>query len=193
MSKLILICTAVVLGSLSFFSVVVADPLPLRPQFQGEAVADPKFEDYRVPLYEGEIKVPSWMVKREDGKKAWGSEWMNEIGKSVPPAYINFAGKYFITVQSVGMGSSFYSVDNLSGDGAASPDLSSFDTREPFRYIGKDGLETRISYSADSSMLVAIDRFAMPDTDEKNDWCQSQVFVFENGQINAITDVQEGC
>jgi len=33
----------------------------------------------------------------------------------------------------------------------------------------------------------------MPDTDEKNDWCQSQVFVFENGQINAITDVREGC
>ncbi|HEV8525600.1 MAG TPA: hypothetical protein VGQ71_13975, partial [Terriglobales bacterium] len=68
----------------------------------------PQFEDYEVPLYRGAIHPPKWI------RHVAGDEWRDDLGKTVDPPEVNFAGRYFIAMHSCGTGCRYYTLTDLS-------------------------------------------------------------------------------
>jgi len=109
----------------------------------------PRFEDYAVAPYRGQIHAPKWI------RHVGGDEWRDNLGKLVDPPEINFAGKYFIAVHSCGTGYRYYTLTDLSS-GRALDVLNDFATTEPPPKT-RDGHQyiADLISRANSKMLVA--------------------------------------
>jgi len=147
-----------------------ADRLTPRPTLTGDEVLYPKFEDYPALLHKGETS------QKGDDRD-----------------HINFAGKYSITVTSLGSSAAFYNVYDMSSRHAnKSLFTTEFNYGDPFRYDGDDAIGTLLSFRADSKMLIAIDWLPYRSQTKPENWCRKQVFVEDNNELLAITDMHEG-
>jgi len=144
----------------------------------------PRFEDYKVPLYRGAIKMPKWIHRIDD------DEWRDELDKLVEPPEINFAGSYFIAVHSCGTECRFYTLTNLSS-GRDLEELDIFATGDPAPRT-RDGHEylTELISRRNSSMLVAHYYVQLAPTKEE---CRERVFLFEGEKLKPITGTLRGC
>jgi hypothetical protein len=84
----------------------------------------PRFEDYEVAIYRGTIYRPKWIRRVTD------DEWRDELGRLVEPPEINFAGKYFVSVHSCGIGCRYYTLTDRSS-GRELDLLNDFGAAEP--------------------------------------------------------------
>ena len=144
-----------------------------------------KFADYPTAKYRGRIHNPKWI------KRVKGGEWRDDLGKLVSDPYINFAGKYFVAVHSLGTGARYYSMTDLS-TGRESDLLGRFSTIEPIPKL-RDGREfLTVIYVRPKSQLVVvqylIDYMNKPDPE-----CRERSFLFENRKIKALTKVSYHC
>ena len=149
------------------------------PQQQQSADAFTRFEDYKVPLYIGEIRQPKWISHEDD------DTWSDQNGKYVGPPEINCAGKYFIAVHSLGTGARYYSLTDLSS-GLDLDLLDRFTTGEE-RLKTQDGRGylTILYGQPDSKMIVAQYHIDNRDRDEE---CKEQSFLLENEKLTPITE-----
>jgi hypothetical protein len=145
----------------------------------------PQFEDYQVPLYRGEIRLPRWI------RHVARNEWRDELNKLVIPPEINFAGRYFLAVHSCGTGCRYYTMTDLSTGLDLDEVLRDFTTAEPpprtregYPYI------TDLFSRPNSRMLIAQYHIEIS---EGNEECRGRVFVFENERLRPITNTRRGC
>jgi hypothetical protein len=143
----------------------------------------PRFEDFRVPLYDGTVHPPQWIQPME----RW---WADELGKRVEAPVINFAGRYFIAAHSCGTGCRYYTMTDLS-TGRESRLLDGFATPEPAPKT-RDGREylTTLFSRAGSRMLIA--QYHV-DFGKEREECRERVFLLEGNRLKPITGTRHGC
>lgn len=155
--------------------------LGLTLQVTGQT--SPRFEDYEVVLYRGNIHRPKWI------RRVAVDEWRDELGKLVEPPEINFAGKYFVSVHSCGTGCRYYTMTDLSsgrelnllkdfGAGERSPT-----TRGGYPYV------TDLVTRPNSKLLVAQFRVDSPRGEE----CRERAFILEGEKITPVTKTRRSC
>ena len=154
---------------------------------QGESIAQtktPRFEDYKVRLYHGKIHKPKWI------RHIKGNEWRDNLGKLVGPPEVDFAGKYCLYAHSLGTGSRYYTLTDLS-TGRELDIVGQFTTAEP-PPITRDGREylTILYNQPNSRMLVAQYLF---DILSEHPTCRERVFVFDDKRIKSITKTRPVC
>ncbi len=144
----------------------------------------PRFENYKVPLYQGKIHLPKWIKRVSD------DEWRDNLGKLVEPPNINFGGKYFVAVHSCGTGCRYYTLTDLSS-GRELKALDDFTTAEPPPKTS-DGFEylTVLYNRPDSKMLVA--QYNV-DLRQGKSQCRERAFLFEDGKFKPITKTKYRC
>lgn len=152
------------------------------------SAAYPKFEDFPVTKYAGQLVLPKG-VHRESA-----NAWRNADGKRIDPPIVNFAGKFSIILNSCGTGCRFHTLTDLS-TGRNLVTLNVFSstesevplkTKEGFPYV------TDLLSRSGSSMLVAQYQVeARPEPGGME--CRERVFVFENEKLRPITNTKRGC
>jgi hypothetical protein len=144
----------------------------------------PSFEAYGVPLYNGQIHLPKWIQREDDGS------WQDDLGKLVAQPEVNFAGKYFMAVHSCGTGCRFYTLTDLSS-GRERDLLTPFATAEPPPKTA-DGHEylTVLHGRPHSRMLVAQDYVQTTNNTEE---CRERVSLLENERLVEVRSVARGC
>lgn len=102
------------------------------------------FDKYPVEVYKGKIHLPK-KYKRQNNR------WIDDMGKTVTPVEINFAGRYYIGLHSCGAGCRYYSLINLADQRDFSDILDVFVSNPD---SSKKGL-TVLLYEKNSRLLVA--------------------------------------
>lgn len=153
----------------------LAAPLIAKPS--------PRFDDYKVQVYSGQIHLPGWISHVGD------DEWRDNLDKLVEPPKVNFAGKYFAAVHSCGTGCRYYTLTDLS-DGRELNLLSDFTAAEPppktsegYTYI------TDLVTRADSKLLIAQYHVDLPRGEE----CRERAFVLEGEKITPVSNTRHSC
>ena len=110
----------------------------------------PSFGDYLVPVHTGKTILPEGVHKDSEGN------WRNELNKWIIEPEVNFAGKYFIFINSCGTSCAYYRMTNLT-TGKDVADFSMFDNHEGQWLTTKDGhpYRARLVNFADSRLLLA--------------------------------------
>lgn len=143
----------------------------------------PRFEDYEVVIYRGNIHKPKWIRRVAD------DEWRDELGKLVEPPEVNFAGKYFVSGHSCGTGCRYYTMTDLSSGreldllkdfGAAEPPPK---TREGYPYV------TDLVTRANSKLVVAQFHIDSPRGEE----CRERAFTLEGEKLTPVTSTRRSC
>jgi hypothetical protein len=136
------------------------------------AQAWPRFEDFPVPradlLPSTEVKVPAEFTLD-------GNAWRNAMGKCVAEVRVNFAGQYYLTVNSCGTGCRYYTLHDLK-TGRAVKMTTRFDRPETAPPPVVVDLETR----ADSRLVLAREQSF------EGAGCRERAFVFERGQFRSL-------
>jgi hypothetical protein len=147
-------------------------------------VTNPKFEDFAVPVYSGPLVPPKGV------RHVSANEWRNAQGKLIEPMEINFAGRYWMVLNSCGTGCRYYALTDLSS-GRNLDVLNAFDAAEPPPTTREGFLYTTdLIGRADSSMLVA--QYQV-ETRDAGTQCRERVFVFEAEKLRPITNTRRGC
>ncbi|WP_157694799.1 hypothetical protein [Caballeronia fortuita] len=73
----------------------------------------PALSDFAAHPYGGEVKIPSYYKKGDDG-------WRDNLGKSVEAPHVNLAASYFVAVHSCGASCGYFTLSDLrTGQDAA--------------------------------------------------------------------------
>jgi hypothetical protein len=147
----------------------------------------PTFSAYPAEIYRGELKVPDYYQKTEDG-------WRDDMGKLVAPLKVNFAGKYYIGLHSCGAGCRYYTLSDLTNgsDSNALDMFSNANGRPQKTSDGREYISSLVSHP-DSKMLVAQYHIAQNATHPEE--CRERIFVLSDDgkNIAPITETIKFC
>ncbi|WP_245616628.1 hypothetical protein [Paraburkholderia acidipaludis] len=147
----------------------------------------PKFSDYTTEIYKGQLKIPNYYQKTDDG-------WRDDMGKLVAPLEINFAGKYYIGLHSCGAGCRYYTLSDLSS-GTDSSTLDIFSNADGHSQKISDSHEytSTLVSRANSKMLIA--QYHIEQTTTLPEECRERIFVLSDDtkSIKPITDTIKFC
>ncbi|MGF6601578.1 hypothetical protein P3T23_006322 [Paraburkholderia sp. GAS448] len=147
----------------------------------------PRFSDYLVNVYRGQLKVPTYYKKT-------GGEWRDDMGKLVAPPEINFAGKYYIGIHSCGADCRYYTLSDLaSGSDSNALDIFSNDEGRPQTTSDGRTYITSLVGRPDSKMLVAQYHIEQDATSKAE--CRERIFsLSEDGkEVKPITRTVNFC
>ncbi|TDN70784.1 hypothetical protein [Paraburkholderia sp. BL10I2N1] len=147
----------------------------------------PKFVEYSVNVYHGQLKVPAY-YKKTDG------EWRDDMGKLVQPPGVNFAGKYYIGVHSCGADCRYYTLSDLvSGSDSSALDMFSNDQGHPLKTSDGRTYMTSLVSRPDSKMLVA--QYHIEQGDATKEQCRERFFSLDDDgkEVRPITKTLNFC
>lgn len=172
-----------ILRALAFFIVVSGCTLSHASDNGGL----PKFSNYSVNVYRGELKIPDY-YKKIDG------DWRDNMGKLVAPPAVNFAGKYYIGTHSCGSGCIYYTLSDLT-TGADSNALNIFSSDGEHPQKTSDGRTyiTSLVSQPDSKMLIA--QYHIDPNATAKEECRERIFSLSDDgkQVRAITKTVDYC
>lgn len=152
---------------------------------QKEAKA-PRFEQYSVTTYRGELKNPQDLHRDSEGV------WRDEQNKMVSPPVVNFAGEYYLASHSCGTGCRYYTLNNLR-TGREVSQISMFDAGEPTP-LTKDGhTYVPILFFKPDSTLLIVQYDLDVDKPTRSNRCRQRFFVFKDKKLSAISRTFPSC
>jgi hypothetical protein len=140
--------------------------------------ARPSFGKYSVSVYRGETHFPAWARHIE------GSEWRNEQNKLISNPLINFAGRYYIAVNSLGAGAWYFSMTDLrSGRDLSLLDRFATTENSPTLPNGNH-FAVSLTYRPNSRLLKA--RFQQQDWAASSGPCYERYFVLARPGLRPV-------
>jgi hypothetical protein len=157
--------------------ILIIGLLMLAAEAKCETIDD-DFSSYRVNIYSGNIKVPEYYKKTDDG-------WRDDMGKLVDNPHVNFAGKYFIGRHSCGTECVYYSLSDLT-TGKDSNYLDMFSsggdtptrTRDGRRYLAE------LRSKPGSRLLVA--RYHISASANRSAECKEKEFLLDESSDKIV-------
>ncbi|MCM1512271.1 MAG: hypothetical protein NC112_04065 [Oxalobacter formigenes] len=163
----------------------------------GNCQSRPLFEDYPVrEIYTGEFHLPDDLTKEVANdpitKTFEDITWRNEVGKRINSPEINFAGKYYLFINSLGTLAHYYRMIDLStGKYVSNTDI--FDSSEIHYMRTRRGYRclTRLFTKPDSRLVLA------QCTDARlidNPECEARYFLLDNNRkFRPLTKKRYSC
>jgi hypothetical protein len=161
----------------------VATPSLLPSIFTAQPPKVAKFSNYLANIYFGKLHGPAGVRQSKDGT------WRNSAGKLVDPISINFAGKYYVALNSCGTSCRYYTITDLS----VGKELKVFDqftaaepaptTKEGYTYV------TELIFRPESTMVIAQYLISAP----SGEICREKIFNFNGASLDALTDTKNTC
>lgn len=142
----------------------------------------PRFSDYTVDVYQGELKLPTYYKKI-------GGDWRDDMEKMVSAPVVNFAGKYHIGIHSCGAGCRYYTFSNLkNGSDSDALDMFSNRTGRPLKTADGRVYITDLISRADSAMLVA--QYHVEQSGTLREECREKIFSLtdDGKEVKSITN-----
>lgn len=163
----------------------------------GNCQARPSFEDYPVKeIYTGKFHLPDDLTTETTvdpiGKMFEDITWRNEFGKRINPPELNFAGKYYLFINSLGALAHYYRMIDLS-TGKYVSNTNIFDSSETHYMRTKKGYRclTSLFTKPDSRLVLArcIDDRLIDNPD-----CEIRYFLLDkNGKFRPLTKKRYAC
>ena len=157
---------------------------PIAAQNNGGTL---QFDQFRVDLYHGHLKIPHQFHKDSDGL------WADESGKPTSAPHVNFAGEYFLAAHSCGTCCRYYTLNDLrTGDEIGQ--VSMFDASDRAPHATKDGRTyvPILFFKPDSRLLIVQYEFDLCARAHHNQ-CSQRYFVFEDGGFRSVSGTLRSC
>jgi hypothetical protein len=152
-----------------------------------ETTVAPKFSDFPAGVYGGKLHIPSYYVKSDD-------MWRDDMGKTVAPPKVNFAGKYYIGVHSCGTECRYYTMSDLTtGNDSKALDMFSSDGEKPQKTSDGRTYVTELLSRPDSKMVVA--QYHIDPSASKPEECRERIFLLSDDEkkVTPITATIPSC
>lgn len=159
----------------------------LATAYAAETTVTPKFSDFPAGVYGGKLHIPSYYVKSDD-------MWRDDMGKTVAPPKVNFAGKYYIGVHSCGTECRYYTMSDLTtGNDSKALDMFSSDGEKPQKTSDGRTYVTELLSRPDSKMVVA--QYHIDPSASKPEECRERIFLLSDDEkkVTPITATIPSC
>jgi len=147
----------------------------------------PQFDQFRVDLYHGHLKIPPQFHKESDGL------WVDESGKPASAPHVNFAGEYFLAAHSCGTCCRYYTLNDLR-TGADTGQISMFDASDDAPHVTKDGhtYVPILFFKPDSRLLIVQYELDLC-TRAQHNQCRQHYFIFKDGGFQSVSKTLSSC
>ena len=145
-----------------------------------------QYGQFPVKIYEGPIRIPTYVSKVSDG------EWRDENYKLVEPPEVNFAGEYYLSAHSCGTSCRYYQLTNLR-TGSEVDQISMFNAGEPLPQTKDRHDYLPILLHRPDSKLLIVQYLIDPIKTADKSHCRQRYFVFDGGRITAISKTFLSC
>ncbi|MGH9820092.1 MAG: hypothetical protein ACRD43_07960 [Pyrinomonadaceae bacterium] len=145
----------------------------------------PRFNEHPINLYKGKLHLPTW------ARRVQGTEWRDQQNKLVEPPSINFAGKYYIAVHSLGAGARYYSLTDLASGRELSL-LDKFATTESSPDL-PNGMHYLMSLTRQRNSRLLKVRFQQETWAFESGPCHEQYFLFTGKKLLPIKAKRYPC